>query len=51
MNIKKGLAYVFLATGIGFVINLATNFLLPKFLSVETYADIKLYQLYNFLYF
>ena len=46
MNIKKGLAYVFLATGIGFVINLATNFLLPKFLSVETYADIKLYQLY-----
>ena len=46
MNFKKGMAYVFLATGIGFVINLITNFILPKFLSVETYADIKLYQLY-----
>ena len=46
MNIKKGLAYVFFATGVGFVISLITNFVLPKFLSVETYADIKLYQLY-----
>ena len=46
MNIKKGIVYVFFATGIGFFINLVTNFVLPRFLSVETYADIKLYQLY-----
>ncbi len=46
MNFKKGLAYVFFATGIGFLINLVTNFVLPRFLSIETYADIKLYQLY-----
>lgn len=46
MNFKKGLVYVFCATGIGFIISLITNFILPKFLSVETYADIKLYQLY-----
>lgn len=46
MNFKKGIAYVFMATGVGFIINLISNFLFPKFLSIETYADIKLYQLY-----
>lgn len=46
MNYKKGIAYVFFATGLGFLINLVTSFILPKILSVEAYADIKLYQLY-----
>lgn len=46
MSIKKGIAYVFLATIVGFIINLLINFILPKFLPIESYADIKLYQLY-----
>lgn len=46
MNFKKGLFYVFVATGIGFVISLINGFIFPKYLSVETYADIKLYQLF-----
>lgn len=46
MSIKKGIFYVFLANAINMVINLLTAFLLPKYLSVDTYANIKLFTLY-----
>ncbi|MBR3132334.1 oligosaccharide flippase family protein [Candidatus Saccharibacteria bacterium] len=46
IGIKKGIVYVFVANVINMVINLFTAFLLPKFLSVDTYASIKLFTLY-----
>ena len=45
-GLKKGIVVVLIANIINLVISLLRNFLLPKYLSVETYADIKLYQLY-----
>lgn len=45
-NLKKGIILVFLANAINLVISLVNGFVLPKYLSVETYADIKTYQLY-----
>ena len=45
-NIKKGIAYVFFANLINLIISLFTGFVLPKMLSIETYASIKLFQLY-----
>ena len=47
MKLKEGIVVVFLANIINLVINLATNFLLPKYLSVDSYAFIKTYQLYS----
>lgn len=46
VGLKKGIVYVFLANIINLLVNLFTAFVLPKFLSVETYADIKLFTLY-----
>ena len=46
MNLKKGVIYVFIANVINLIISLFSGFVLPKFLSIESYADIKLFQLY-----
>lgn len=45
-SLKKGIFFVFIANVINMVISILTNFLLPKYLSVETYSYIKTYQLY-----
>lgn len=45
-SLKKGIFYVFLANVINLIFNLITNFVLPKKLSIGSYADIKTYQLY-----
>ena len=45
-SLKKGLMYVFIANFINLGFNLITNFVLPKELSVESYATIKTFQLY-----
>lgn len=46
MKFKKGLMYVFGANIINLIISLVTGFVLPKILSIETYSNIKLFQLY-----
>lgn len=46
MGLKKGITYVFIANIINLIISLFTGFVLPKLLSVDTYANIKLFQLY-----
>ena len=46
-NIKKGLITVFSANIINLIFNLLTNFLLPKYLSFDSYAAIKTFQLYT----
>ena len=45
-NLKKGIVYVFIANFINLIISLFSGFVLPKFLNIETYASIKLFQLY-----
>ncbi len=45
-SLKKGMAIVFIANAINLCINILTTFLLPKYLSVESYAAIKTYNLY-----
>ena len=45
-NLKKGIMLVFIANLLNLVISLVNGFILPKYLSVESYADIKTYQLY-----
>lgn len=46
MRLKKGILYVFAANLINLLISLTTGFVLPKLLSIESYANIKLFQLY-----
>lgn len=46
-NIKKGIIIIFVANIINLCISLARNFILPKYLPIEIYADIKFYQLIN----
>ena len=46
MSTKKGIAYIFIANVINLLISLFTGFVLPKILSIGTYANIKLFQLY-----
>lgn len=46
-SLKKGIAAIFSANVINLAFNLLTNFLLPKYLSVESYASIKTFQLYT----
>ena len=41
VKLKKGIMYVFIANIINLVISLITGFVLPKLLSIETYANIK----------
>ena len=46
-NLKRGIVLVFIANLINLIISLMNGFILPKYLSVETYASIKTYQLYG----
>lgn len=45
-KLKKGIVAVFVANIINVIFSLATNFFLPKYLSIESYAGIKTFQLY-----
>ena len=45
-KIKRGIVRILIANIINLIFSLGTNFLLPKYLSVDTYAEIKMYQLY-----
>lgn len=45
-GLKKGISIVFFANIINLIFSLSRNFILPKYLSFETYADIKTYQLF-----
>jgi len=46
MSIRKGILYVFIANAINLIFSLITSLFLPKFLSIDTYSYIKLFQLY-----
>lgn len=46
-NIKKGITYVLIANFINLFVNLAKGFILPKFLTIKSYADIQTYLLYT----
>ena len=46
MSVKKGIFYICIANLINLFISLFTGFILPKYLSIDTYAHIKLFQLY-----
>lgn len=46
-NLKKGLISIFIANIINLTFNILTNFLLPKYLSIDSYAAIKTFQLYT----
>lgn len=43
---KQGMFWILIANIINFVINIINSFVLPKFLSVDIYVDIKTYTLY-----
>ena len=43
---QKGIVAVLIANLVNVAFSLATNFLLPKYLSIESYAGIKEFQLY-----
>ncbi len=45
-KLKKGIIVVFIANIINLLVSVIRNFVLPKYLSVDTYADIKMYHLY-----
>lgn len=45
-HLIKGITIIFIANIVGSIFNIALNFLLPKYLTVEAYAGIKTYQLY-----
>lgn len=45
-KLKRGIIVVFIANMINLSVSVIRNFVLPKYLSVESYADIKMYQLY-----
>lgn len=47
VSLKKGLVLIMLANLLNLIIGLMNGFVLPKFLSVETYAMIKTYTLYS----
>lgn len=46
MSVRKGILYVFIANVINLIFSLFTSLFLPKFLSIDTYSYIKLFQLY-----
>lgn len=46
MSIKKGIMYILIANFVHLCISLITGFVLPKLLSIDSYANIKLFQLY-----
>ena len=45
-SLKKGVIRVLIANIISLVFSLLTNFILPKYLSIESYSTIKTFQLY-----
>lgn len=45
-NLATGIVLIFIANVINLLFSIGTNLILPKFLSVESYAAIKTYQLY-----
>lgn len=45
-KLKNGIILIFIANAINLLISLANGFIMPKYLSFDTYADIKTYQLY-----
>ncbi len=45
-KLKTGILNIFSANVINLVLNIITSFILPKYLSVETYSAIKTFQLY-----
>lgn len=45
-GLRRGIIIVFVTNVINLLFSLITNFILPKYLSVDTYAQIKTYQLY-----
>ena len=47
VSLKKGIFLIMLANLLNLIIGLMNGFVLPKFLSVETYAMIKTYTLYS----
>ncbi len=46
-GVKKGLALIFIANLINLIIGLVNGFVVPKFLSIESYAAIKTFTLYS----
>lgn len=46
MGFKKGIATILVANILNLLFQLLTNFLLPKYLTVQCYAEIKTFQLY-----
>ena len=47
VGLKKGLIAIFSANVVNLIFNLLSNFLLPKYLSVDSYAAFKTFQLYS----
>lgn len=45
-SLKKGIFQILLANILNMLFSIGTNFLLPKFLSIDSYSQIKTYQLY-----
>ena len=45
-NLKKGIFSVFSANVINMIFKVLTSLLLPKYLSIDAYAQIKTYELY-----
>ncbi|MDR7813046.1 hypothetical protein [Lacrimispora sp.] len=45
-TLKKGILQLLIANVLNMIFSIGTNFLLPKYLSVESYSQIKTYQLY-----
>lgn len=45
-GLKKGIILIFIANIINLSLSVIRNFILPKYLPIDTYADIKTYQLY-----
>ena len=45
-KLKKGITIVFITNVLNLIFSLVTNFILPKYLSVDSYAGVKTYQLY-----
>jgi len=46
VSVKKGILHVLVANIINLIVSLFSGFILPKFLSIDTYANIKLFHLY-----
>ena len=45
-KLQRGILMVLVANVVNLLFSLLSNFLLPKYLSIETYAGIKTFQLY-----